>query len=50
MVNDGGDGRSGDSDSSSELRIGTPERQRALEALEAHMTARRLDPTEYERR
>ena len=50
MVNDGGDGRSGDSDSSCELRIGTPERQRALEALEAHMTARRLDPAEYERR
>jgi hypothetical protein len=50
MVNDGGEGRSGDSDSSSELRIGTPERQRALEALEAHMTARRLDPTEYQRR
>jgi hypothetical protein len=50
MVNVDGDRWSGDSDGSSELRIGTPERQVALEALAAHMTARRIDTTEYERR
>ena len=30
--------------------IGTPERNSAREALEAHMIAKRLDPGEYERR
>ena len=32
------------------LRIGTPERQAAIEALETHLTARRLDVAEFERR
>ncbi|RZU52328.1 uncharacterized protein DUF1707 [Krasilnikovia cinnamomea] len=50
MANDGGNGRSTDSDGSSELRIGTPERQAALEALETHMTAKRLNTSEYEHR
>lgn len=35
---------------SQDLRIGTPERQRAVEALEAHLVAKRLDSAEYERR
>ena len=33
-----------------DLRIGTPERQMAIEALETHLTAQRLDSAEYERR
>ena len=33
-----------------DLRIGTPERQVAIEALEAHLIAKRLDSAEYERR
>jgi hypothetical protein len=32
------------------LRIGTPEQQVAIEALGTHLTAKRLDATEYERR
>jgi hypothetical protein len=33
-----------------DLLIGTPERNSAQHALEAHLIAKRLDPTEYERR
>ncbi|GIF13639.1 DUF1707 SHOCT-like domain-containing protein [Actinoplanes teichomyceticus] len=50
MSSDDRDGRNSDSDGAFELLIGTPERQRALEALETHMTARRLNTSEYERR
>ncbi len=40
----------GGTQGSADLRIGTPERQVALEALEAHLIAKRLDSAEYERR
>jgi len=33
-----------------ELRIGTPERSRAAEALAEHLAAKRINPTEYEHR
>ncbi|GAA0813176.1 DUF1707 SHOCT-like domain-containing protein [Spirilliplanes yamanashiensis] len=33
-----------------DLRIGVPERQLAIEALESHLTAQRLDPAEFEQR
>jgi Domain of unknown function (DUF1707) len=34
----------------SDLRIGNPERQMAIEALETHLTAKRLNSAEYEQR
>ena len=37
-------------DGSADLRIGTPERQAAEDALEAHLIAKRLDPGEHDRR
>lgn len=40
----------GDFQPSRDLRIGTPERQLAIEALQEHLAAKRLDPTEYEER
>ena len=33
-----------------DLRIGTPERESARAALDAHLVEQRLDPTEHERR
>jgi hypothetical protein len=50
VVTNDGDGRSADPGGAAELRIGTPERQAAVEALDAHLVARRLDTAEYERR
>jgi hypothetical protein len=35
---------------SAHLRIGNPERQMAIEALETHLTAKRLNSAEYEQR
>jgi hypothetical protein len=40
----------GDTHDSADLRIGTPERQVAIEALEVHLIDKRLDSAEYERR
>jgi hypothetical protein len=45
-----GDSKPEDDPSTPDPLVGTPERNSAQEALEAHMIAKRLDPGEYERR
>lgn len=50
MVNADDTEPAGGTHDSATLRIGTPERQVAVEALEAHLIAKRLDSAEYERR
>jgi hypothetical protein len=44
------DGGPGDGTRAPDPLIGTPERNSAQEALEAHLIEKRLDPAEYERR
>ncbi|WP_203788243.1 DUF1707 SHOCT-like domain-containing protein [Paractinoplanes rishiriensis] len=44
------DGEPEVSGSAPDFLVGTPERDSAQEALEEHLVAKRLDPSEYERR
>lgn len=50
MINAEDVGPDSEAGRSAGLRIGTPERQTAEDALEAHLVAKRLDSAEYSRR